>query len=1005
MTETGMIRTPDQRVRVFVSSPLTELAAERQAVRDAVTRLRLVPVMFELGARPHPPRQVYRAYLAQSQVFVGIYWQSYGWVAPGEQISGLEDEYRLSAGLPRLIYVKTPAPGREPRLAELLTRIRDEGSVSYRPFADAAELQGLVENDLAVLLSERFELTARDNVPGQAPLAGVLPVPATPLVGRDQEVQAVADLVLQEGVRLLTLTGPGGIGKTRLAIEAASRLSAGFSDGARFADLAAVDAAELVPAAVAAALGLSTSGSRVITDLEAYLRAQRRLLLVLDNFEHVIGAALLLAGLLRAAPGLVALVTSRAVLRLDGEHEFPVPALSLPEPGAQSNVAMLQEYGSVRLFVERARAAAPGFELTDGNAAAVAQICRRLDGLPLAIELAAAKVRLLPPQALLARLSDRMGLLTGGPRDLPERQQTLRNTLEWSFGLLSPGEQALLARLGVFADSFGLPAVEAVSGDSANPTAAGPAQARQVMDTLESLVDNSLVRTETRRGQARFRLLETIREYALDRLRDSGDWTGAHDRHAAHFLALAQPADDELQDPGQLAWLNRLDTEHDNLAAAMSWRVDQDQLEPALHVMWVTWRFWWMHGHFAELARFGEAILANSERLPSYQRALALSATGLMLVVDGDKARARQLLEQSLPLFRQAGTKLDVAMVLGNLGHLSALRDRYQEASQLLEDSQALLRGVRDGDYPRNQRLLELMVASEVPNFLGQVRLNQGDYDGAAGLFTEGLTAARRLSDRPSILISLYDLALSTQARGDLTGATGHLTEGLSLAAEAGDQSSAAYYLEALAAVAGLEDNPQRAVRLLAAAAALLETNGSGWLHAYVPRAPHDDDQLAALRSRMGEAAFEQAWANGRSLAGTRAETYALHDEPADPIRRTARTPLRALVSRLARTSRRRQSSATVTPVHQAQASPRLRVRSSSRQGKEKRNDNGDRASRRRTGCPPPAADLAAHAHGVVVLRPRCSGLGGHNRHDRALRHNHLHWRSHSTRRPAPRTD
>ncbi len=223
MTETGLIRTPDQRVRVFVSSTLQELAPERQAVRDAVTRLRLVPVMFELGARPHPPRRVYRDYLLQSQIFVGIYWQSYGWVAPGEEISGLEDEYRLSAELPRLIYVKAPAPQREPQLAEMLTRIRDEGGVSYRSFADTTELQGLVENDLAVLLSERFELASRNGVPDQATLAGLLPVPATPLVGRDQDATAVADLVRKDDARLVTLTGPGGVGKTRLAIEAASR--------------------------------------------------------------------------------------------------------------------------------------------------------------------------------------------------------------------------------------------------------------------------------------------------------------------------------------------------------------------------------------------------------------------------------------------------------------------------------------------------------------------------------------------------------------------------------------------------------------------------------------------------------------------------------------------------------------------------------------------------------------------------------------------------------------
>ena len=256
---------------------------------------------------------------------------------------------------------------------------------------------------------------------------------------------------------------------------------------------------------------------------------------------------------------------------------------------------------------------------------------------------------------------------------------------------------------------------------------------------------------------------------------------------------------------------------------------------------------------------------------------------------------------QSLPLFGQAGTKLDVAMVPGNLGHLLALQGRHAQASQLLEDSQALLRDVRDGDYARNQRRLELMVASEVPNFLGQVRLAQGDHDSAARLFTEGLTAARRLADRPSILIPLYDLAPSTQARGDLTDATGHLTEGLSLAAEAGDQSSAAYYLEAIAAVANLEDNPQRAVRLIAAADSILEANGSGWLHAYVPRAAHGDDAPAALHSRMGDAAFEEARANGRSLAGSRAVAYALHDQPPDPIRHRARTPLRALVGSLGR--------------------------------------------------------------------------------------------------------
>ena len=603
MAETDLIRTPDQRLRVFVSSTLQELAAERQAVRDAVTRLRLVPVMFELGARPHPPRQVYRSYLAQSQVFVGVYWQSYGWVAPGEQVSGLEDEYLLSAGLPRLIYVKSPAPERESRLAELLTRIRDDGDVSYQRFSAAAELQRLVENDLAVLLSERFEMAPSGDVAvGGASLAGVVPVPTTPLVGRDDDAAAVSDLVRAEGVRLVTLTGPGGVGKSRLAVEVAQRLGPGFEDGVRFVELGSVRAAELVTAAIAAALGLNTSGGALITDLKSYLRA-RRLVLVLDNFEQVMGAAPLVAELLGAAPGVMALVTSRMVLRLSGEHEFPVPPLPVPPIGAGGDAADVQRCASVRLFVQRAQAASAGFELTSGNAGAVAEICRRLDGLPLAIELAAARVRLLPPQALLARLDDRMGLLTGGARDLPERQQTLRNTLDWSFDLLSGGEQALFARLGVFAGTFDLPAAEAVGTAAADP--AVPGRAGHVMDTLGSLVDSSLVQPQTRDGEPRFGLLETIREYALERLRDGADWREAHDRHAAYFRALAEPAPAELQGPGQLAWLERLETEHGNLGAAMSWLVEQDQLESAIHLSWATWRFWWLRGHAEELVSYG----------------------------------------------------------------------------------------------------------------------------------------------------------------------------------------------------------------------------------------------------------------------------------------------------------------------------------------------------------------------------------------------------------------
>ena len=874
-----MIRTPDQRVRVFVSSTLTELAAERLAVRDAVTRLRLVPVMFELGARPHPPRTVYRAYLAQSQVFVGIYWQSYGWVAPGEQTSGLEDEYQLSAGMPRLIYVKSPAPDREPGLAQLLARIQDEGGVSYRQFSEPAELQQLVENDLAVLLSERFEMTRPGQAAaGGAPLAGALPVSATPLLGREQQVAAIEDLVAGQGVRLVTLTGPGGVGKSRLMVEAARRLGPGFADGVRFVELAAVSAVDLVAPAIAAGLGLSTSAGQLTADLQAYLRP-RRLLLALDNFEQVVGAAPLLAELLAAAAGLVVLVTSRAVLRLSGEHEFAVPTLPAPPAGTAPDPEELRQYASVSLFTERAHAAVSGFELTAGNAAAIAEICRRLDGLPLAIELAAARVRLLPPQALASRLDQRFSVLTGGARDLPERQQTLRNTLEWSFGLLPAGEQALFARLGVFAGSFSLPAAEAVGAGSPDKGRAGPPG--PVMDDLGALVDSSLVRLQTGSGEPRFALLETIREYARERLREGGDWVAAHDRHAAYFLALAEPAAADLAGLGQLAWLDRLETEHDNLWAAMSWLVDHGPLEQAVHLSVVTTRFWWLRGHVAEYARLGDDFVAGSNDLPTYQHAVALAQAGYIFIGNGDPARAQAVFEQSLPLYRQDKERLSVSLTVNSLalaflGLIAARRRDYAGARRFLDQGQALLRELRDDDLTGYDRLRPLLTVALADNVLGQIQLSQGDNDAAAQVFTDGVAVARRSQDWLPLLTLLYDLALARRAQGDLAGAAGHLQEGLALAAEAGDETTAAYYLEVLAAVAGQQDNHQRAVRLFAAARSILDASGSGWLHAFVSRVPHDDAVLAALRSRIGDPAFQEAQAWGRSAGSKRAVEFAL---------------------------------------------------------------------------------------------------------------------------------
>jgi predicted ATPase len=549
----------------------------------------------------------------------------------------------------------------------------------------------------------------------------------------------------------------------------------------------------------------------------------------------------------------------------------------VPPAGAGRDPAELLRYPSVNLFTERAHAADPGFELTGGNAAAVAEICRQLDGLPLAIELAAARVRLLPPQALASRLDHKFSLLTSGARDLPERQRTLRNTLDWSFDLLPAGEQALFARLGVFAGPFSLPAAEAVGVDPPDRGLAGPPD--QVMEALGSLVDSSLVRPETSGGEPRFSLLEVIREYALERLGDGGDWVRARDRHTAYFQALAEPSAAELAGPGQLEWLERLEAEHDNLWAALSWLVDHGPLEQAVYLFLVTWRFWFLRGHSAELVRLGGDVVAKTEDLPPYSRAMALTGIGFVLVANGDPAGAQTIFEQSLPLYRQGSEKLGVmlnAAVLAFLGHLAATRRDYLAASKFLDQGQALLQQLGDDDLNGYDRLQHLLTIAFVDNYLGEIRLGQGDHDAAARLFADGLAAARRAQDRIPLLISLYDLGLASRAQDDLPGAAGHLKEGLAVAAEAGDETSAAYYLEGLAAVAGQQDDAQRAVRLSAAARAVLEASGSGWLHAYVPRVPPDDAVLAAWRSRLGDAAFEQAQAWGRSIGSRRATQYAL---------------------------------------------------------------------------------------------------------------------------------
>src|SRR6516164_4319141 len=610
------IRTPDQRLRVLVSSTLEELAAERRAARAAIEQLRLAPVMFEAGARAHPPQQVYRAYLEQSDIFVGIYWQRYGWVGPGMTISGLEDELRLAAGMPWLLYVKVPAPGMEPGLSQMLEAVRAEGATAYKRFSSARELRGLIASDLAMMLAERFGSSDRS---ARWP---AIPSPVTALVGRDPDVAEVTRMLTAPEGRLVVLTGAGGAGKTRLALAVAERTRQQWADGTAFVDLSPVTDPRLVPDAIASALGLVGQGrERPLDTLERGL-AGRHMLLVLDNFEQVLGAAPKVAGLLQRAPGLRVLVTSRVVLRVRGEQEWRVDPLGVPRP--ESTLAVLAEAPAVRLFVDRARDVQPGFTLTSQNAAAVAELCRRLDGLPLALELAAASMRLLTPDQSLARLPgplERPGALA----DLPARQQTLTGTIEWSYDLLPAPARRMLTRLSVFAAPFTAAAAEAVAApDGPAEAVVGPV-AGDAMQDLSTLLDHSMVSPAERPdGERAFRLLDPIRRFAAAQLTDP-DATLSHlERYLLGVLEAASPrygSDDRD--------LRRLDSEQPNLHAVLAWiirdRRPADRLIRALGDVWV-----WLvvRGHLRQSSTLWQQIGALLAQQP---RAGGLTARGWLL--------------------------------------------------------------------------------------------------------------------------------------------------------------------------------------------------------------------------------------------------------------------------------------------------------------------------------------------------------------------------------------
>lgn len=887
----AVIRTPDQRLRVFISSTMKELAPEREAARQAIAELRLIPILFETGARPHPPRNLYRAYLAQSHIFIGIYWERYGWVAPGMNISGLEDEFRLAHNFPKLIYIKTPAPNQEPELKALLQQIKDNEDTSYKYFSETTELSELISNDLILLLTEQFEQAQLSSPSFAAPLLNqpnrhhTLPHPITSLIGREADVTTVTNLLTQPGIRLITLTGSGGVGKTRLSLAVAAGLANQFEDGIYWINLAAIRQPDLVISAIAQALDVwERGGHPLLQSLQAYLW-EKHLLLLLDNFEQVTSAAPLLSELLETAPNLKLLVTSRVPLHLRGEHEFPVQPLSVPAAFPQEEEPV-PETAAVRLFVERAQAARPDFVLTRENSHDVARIVQRLDGLPLAIELTAARLKLLPPRLILDRLNDSLQFLTGGAQDLPPRQQTMRNVIHWSYELLSPPNKTLFSRLGVFADGFTLDAAETICRLNDD---------LDIFEGIATLLDNSLLQTGPAvDDQPRFTMLKTVREYAYERLQASDESELVQQQHARFFANYAQAAWAGITSRDNERWLDRLNADIGNFRAVLDWGQASPQFWPLTwplipNLVWFAYRRGYLHeAHrwceqaIAQTASLGDDplrafILVQAGTVAMWQSDLAaatrlmdegllmmrrvgetvglpdaLFPRGVLAVNKGDGERAQKLFAEALPLFEATGHTWFQAMIHLHLGNVCFSQENLVQAQSYTQTARAL---GQQFDAP-------WVVASALNNF-GELARYREDYDTAEKFYLESKNLFQQINASPDIARANHSLGWVKLARGHHKQARSLFVEAMALHEQLGIKRGVAECLSGLAAIMAAEGATTTAVTLFAAVRARFKHLGTDlW-----PADNHDMERhLALAHAQLGEATFNTAWEQGQTI-------------------------------------------------------------------------------------------------------------------------------------------
>jgi predicted ATPase/class 3 adenylate cyclase len=726
------------------------------------------------------------------------------------------------------------------------TALRDLGRHRLKDLDLPEQLHDLVVEGLPADFPDPRTLDARPNN---------LPPQLTSFIGREDELAEARRLLGR--ARLLTLTGPGGTGKSRLALQLAADLLEELGDGAFFVDLAPVTDPALVPSAVAKALRVPEAAGRPLLEaVKDHLR-DRRLLLVVDNFEQVVAAAPVLEELLAAAPGLLVVATSRVALALRGEQEYLVPPLELPDPGRLPDLDALAGNEAVRLFVERAQAVRPGFRLTDRNARAVAEICARLDGLPLAIELAATRTKVLAPEEMLPRLRQRLAILTAGARTLPDRQRTLRDAIAWSYDLLGDAEQRLFARLTVFTGGWTLAAAAAVC----DPEELG----LDPLDGLTSLVDQSLVRRTTPPGgQPRFAMLETIREFGQERLRAGGDHDPVLARHADWFLDLAVEAEPHLTAEDQGEWLDRCDAEHANLRAALRWAIDAGQAQRAQEAAGALWRFWLQRGHLHEGRRWLEEVLALPEgQAPTPARAKALTAIGGLAWWQEDIAAARRSYQEALAVERGLGDPARTAEALYNQAFVLGAEGDIDGAHAMFEESLALYR--RIGDERGATQAAWMLILKDA---------SAGDWDPPLAAAEEAVASWRRLGDRFRLADTLLWTGVVYAMVGRPADARAAITEALELFQAVDSATGIATVVLGLAYLARWEERYQDAVRLAGAADALRERVGGRPPSEFLAGFLGDPD--AEARAHLPGDAAERAWAAGRAMTTDQALAFGL---------------------------------------------------------------------------------------------------------------------------------